>query len=72
MMYYDQLNAVATHLDHINTSNIDKRINKHEGKNHHNHPIQQAINLIKSREQNFISKLTGILPKSKVRGSKLT
>jgi hypothetical protein len=46
MMYYDQLNAVATHFDHISTSDIDKHINKHESKNHHNHPIQQAINLI--------------------------
>jgi deoxyuridine 5'-triphosphate nucleotidohydrolase len=72
MMYYDQLNAVATHLNHIKTGDTDKRINKNEGKDHHNYPLQQAIKLLKSKEENLVAKLTGILPKSKVRGSKLT
>jgi dUTP pyrophosphatase len=72
MMYYDQLNAVATHLDHIKAGDHTKRINKDESRNHVSGPIHQAIKQLKATKGDVIAKLSGILPKSKVRGNKLT
>jgi deoxyuridine 5'-triphosphate nucleotidohydrolase len=72
MMYYDQLNAVSTHLEQIKNGDINKRINENENSKSNLHPVKQAIKLMETTSDNIIAKLTGILPKSKIRGSKLT
>jgi dUTP pyrophosphatase len=72
MMYYDQLNAVATHLENIKTGDLHKRINDKECREHDTNPIRQAIKTIETTKENVIAKLTGILPKSKVHTAKLT
>ena len=72
MMYYDKLNVATTHIEHIKTGDVDKCIHPNENKDHELHPVQKAINLMKTTKSNLIAKFTNILPKSKVRGSKLT
>jgi hypothetical protein len=72
MMYYDQLNAVATHLENIKSGDVEKRINEKECRMHETNPIRQAINTLETTKNDVIAKLTGILPKSKVHTTKLT
>ena len=70
MMYFDQLNAIATHLDHIKYGNHHQTINK-ESQNS-NYVLQKVIKVIRDSSNNSVSKLQGILPKSKIRSRKLT
>jgi dUTP pyrophosphatase len=72
MMYFDQLNTIATHLQQISSGNQDERINKDESNAHSNSPIVKAINILKKGAPNLIKQLKEILPKSKVRGRRLT
>jgi hypothetical protein len=71
MMYFDQLNTVATHLEHIKTNNGALSINPSENKKATT-PIRKAIQILQTAKSNTISKLTGILPKSKIKSKKLT
>jgi hypothetical protein len=71
MMYFDQLNTIATHLEQIQTNNSDLTIDPSETKKASS-PVQKAIQILKSAKSNTISKLTGILPKSEIKSKKLT
>jgi dUTP pyrophosphatase len=72
MMYFDQLHTIATHLQHIQGNNHNKRINPEETKQGQNNPIQKAINVLTTAQEKVVAKLTGILPKSKVKSKVLT
>jgi hypothetical protein len=72
MMYFDQLNTVATHLEQIKNGDIEKKINPSETRHDSPSVLRQTINLLRKFPIGTISKLTGILPKSKIRTKKLT
>ena len=72
MMYFDQLNIVATHLQKIKTGDVHKTIKPSEARTVHEHPMHKAINVLRSSQQNVLRTLQGILPKSKIRSKKLT
>jgi hypothetical protein len=72
MMYYDQLATISEHLQQIKHGQNDKLINPSETKSHNANPIIKAMNILKKSINKSTTNLTGILPKSKVRGTRLT
>jgi dUTP pyrophosphatase len=73
MMYFDQLNTIATHLQNIDSGHLDNRINADETSKHTNNPIRKAINILKQHQsKGTIKMLQEILPKSKIKSKRLT
>jgi deoxyuridine 5'-triphosphate nucleotidohydrolase len=72
MMYFDQLNTVATHLQSIEAGKLNDQINPDESTKHKN-TIQQAINVLQTcRKKGVVKMLQEILPKSKIKSKRLT
>jgi dUTP pyrophosphatase len=72
MMYFDQLNTIATHLQHIQNGKEDNRINKQETRQHSTNPIIKAIKTLQNSTNDTMNAITGILPKSKIQSKWLT
>ena len=72
MMYFDQLNTVATHLQQIKNNEGHKVIHPEETKNHQSNIVIKTLDRLRASKANVISKLTEILPKSKIRSNRLT